>query len=75
MAHEPGQIPEELARSADVIVTAHTHEPEITRPDRGPLRINPGEATANCAFAEDGSVLYLTADMYLCRIKTNTKGL
>ena len=44
VAHEPGQIPEELARSADVIVTAHTHEPEITRPDRGPLRINPGEA-------------------------------
>jgi gluconolactonase len=38
-------------------------------------RINPGEATANCAFAEDGSILYLTADMYLCRIKTSTKGL
>ncbi len=37
-------------------------------------RINPGEATANCCFAEDGSVLYLTADMYLCRIKTSTKG-
>jgi gluconolactonase len=37
--------------------------------------INPGEATANCCFAEDGSVLYLTADMYLCRIKTSTKGL
>ena len=38
-------------------------------------RINPGEATANCAFGNDGSVLYLTADMYLCRIKTSTKGL
>ncbi len=38
-------------------------------------RINPGVPTANCAFAEDGSVLYLTADMYLCRIKTKTKGL
>lgn len=37
-------------------------------------RINPGEATANCCFAEDGSVLYLTADMYLCRIKTSTRG-
>lgn len=38
-------------------------------------RVNPGEATANCCFAEDGSVLYLTADMYLCRIRTSTKGL
>jgi gluconolactonase len=38
-------------------------------------RINSGEATANCAFGDDGSTLYVTADMYLCRIKTNTKGL
>ncbi len=32
--------------------------------------INPGEATANCGFGGDGSVLYLTSDMYLCRIQT-----
>lgn len=38
-------------------------------------RIDPGEATANCTFGDDGSVLYVTADMYLCRIKTRTKGL
>jgi gluconolactonase len=38
-------------------------------------RINPGEATANCTFGDDGSTLYITADMYLCRIRTNTKGL
>jgi len=38
-------------------------------------RINPGEATANCAWGDDGSTLYITADMYLCRIKTSTKGL
>ena len=38
-------------------------------------RINTGVATANCCFAEDGSVLYVTADMYLCRIRTTTKGL
>jgi len=38
-------------------------------------RVNPGEATANCTFGGDGSVLYITADMYLCRIRTNTKGL
>jgi gluconolactonase len=33
-----------------------------------------GEATANCAWGENGSVLYITADMYLCRISTLTKG-
>ncbi|MDJ1484147.1 SMP-30/gluconolactonase/LRE family protein [Cytophagaceae bacterium YF14B1] len=37
-------------------------------------RIDAGEATANCAFGDDGSTLYITADMYLCRIKTKTKG-
>ncbi|MCB1204803.1 MAG: SMP-30/gluconolactonase/LRE family protein [Verrucomicrobiae bacterium] len=37
-------------------------------------RISTGERTANCAWGGDGSVLYLTADMYLCRIQTRTKG-
>lgn len=37
-------------------------------------RISTGERTANCAWGGDGSVLYVTADMYLCRIQTNTKG-
>lgn len=37
-------------------------------------RIDPGEATANCAWGDDGSTLYLAADMYLCRIKLDTKG-
>jgi gluconolactonase len=37
-------------------------------------RIDTGEKTANCAWGNDGSVLYLCADMYLCRIKTTTKG-
>src|SRR4051812_26982459 len=32
-----------------------------------------GEATANCAWGDDGSTLYFTADMYLCRIKTLAK--
>ena len=36
--------------------------------------INTGEATANCGWGDDGSTLYITADMYLCRIKTLTKG-
>ncbi|MBX6316350.1 MAG: SMP-30/gluconolactonase/LRE family protein [Isosphaeraceae bacterium] len=33
-----------------------------------------GEATANCGWGNDGSVLYITADMYLARLKTSTKG-
>ncbi|MBM3878402.1 MAG: SMP-30/gluconolactonase/LRE family protein [Verrucomicrobia bacterium] len=37
--------------------------------------IDTGEATANCAWGDDGSTLYITADMYLCRVKTTTKGL
>ncbi len=38
-------------------------------------RISTGERTANCTFGDDGSTLYITADMYFCRIKTNVKGL
>ncbi len=37
-------------------------------------RIHTGKRTANCAWGNDGSVLYITADDYLCRIKTKTKG-
>jgi gluconolactonase len=33
-----------------------------------------GEATANCGWGNGGSVLYITADMYLCRIQTRTRG-
>ena len=36
--------------------------------------LDTGEATANCAWGDDGSTLYITADMYLVRIKLNTKG-
>jgi gluconolactonase len=36
-------------------------------------RISTGEATANCTFGDDGW-LYLTSDMYLCRVKTSTTG-
>ena len=34
-----------------------------------------GQATANCAWGEDGSVLYITADMYLGRVRLTTKGI
>jgi gluconolactonase len=53
----------------------------IVAPDRadgpGKLlgRIRTGAATANCAFGNDGSTLYITADMYLIRVKTLAKGL
>jgi len=37
-------------------------------------RIDTKVATANCNWGEDGSVLYMTADKSLCKIKTKTKG-
>ncbi len=33
-----------------------------------------GEATSNCGWGDDGTVLYVTVHMYLVRIKTSTKG-
>ncbi|MFM7522534.1 MAG: SMP-30/gluconolactonase/LRE family protein [Planctomycetota bacterium] len=33
-----------------------------------------GQATANCAFGDDGSTLYVTADSHLCRVRLATKG-
>jgi len=48
----------------------------VFAPDGAHLgRISTGERTANCTWGDDGSVLYMTADMYVCRIKTTTKGL
>jgi gluconolactonase len=37
-------------------------------------RIDPGVATANCNWGDDGSTLYLAADKNLGRIKLTTKG-
>ena len=37
-------------------------------------RISTGEKTANCGWGNDGSTLYMTADTYLCRIRTKAKG-
>lgn len=37
-------------------------------------RLNTGEATANCGWGDDGRTLYITADMYLARIRTTTQG-
>ena len=47
----------------------------VFSPEGEPLgRIDTGEATANCGWGGDGSVLYITADMYICRIQTKVKG-
>lgn len=40
----------------------------------GTIRPSETEATANVAFGNDGSTLYLTNDSTLCRIKLKTKG-
>jgi len=36
--------------------------------------IKTGEATANCAWGDDGSTLFFCADMYVCRVRTLTRG-
>jgi gluconolactonase len=37
-------------------------------------RIDTTQPTANCGWGDDGSTLYMTANNYLCRIKTKTRG-
>jgi gluconolactonase len=37
-------------------------------------RLATGEATANVAWGDDGGTLYITADMYLCRVRTKVRG-
>lgn len=47
----------------------------VISPQGGLLgRLETGEATSNIAWGGDGSVLYITSDMYVCRVQTNTKG-
>lgn len=38
-------------------------------------RMEMGEHASNCAWGDDGSTLYMTVDMYVCRIRTKAKGL
>jgi gluconolactonase len=37
-------------------------------------RLETTQRTSNCAWGDDGSSLYITANMFLCRIKTRTRG-
>lgn len=56
----------------------------ITGPENGVLIVSPDgehlgslrttQRTSNCTFGDDGSTLYITADMYLLRIRLNVKG-
>jgi len=36
--------------------------------------LDTGVATANCAWGDDGSTLYITANSHLCRVRTSTRG-
>ncbi|QDT38350.1 SMP-30/gluconolactonase/LRE family protein [Stratiformator vulcanicus] len=38
-------------------------------------RIDTGERISNVGWGDDGSTLYMTSDMYLCRVRTKAKGL
>jgi gluconolactonase len=38
-------------------------------------RILMGKPTANCAFGDDGSTLYMTSSGFICKVKTKTKGI
>lgn len=38
-------------------------------------RIMMGKKTANCAFGEDGSTLFMTSSNFICKVKTKVKGL
>ena len=47
----------------------------VIAPDGAHLgTIRTGQATANCAFGDDGRTLYMTADMLLLRVKLSTQG-
>jgi gluconolactonase len=64
-----------LDRNGNLFATGpggvHIYAPDGTRLGR----LDTGEATANVAWGDDGGTLYLTADMYLCRVKTRTRGM
>jgi gluconolactonase len=38
-------------------------------------RIEMGEHLSNCTWGDDGSTLYMTVDMYVCRVRTKTVGI
>ena len=61
-------------RQGDLFATGPGGVYIITAGGRLLARIHTGKRTSNCAWGGDGSVLYMTVDDYLCRVKTRTKG-
>jgi gluconolactonase len=62
-------------RNGNLFATAPGGVHILSRDGKHLGRIETGENTSNCAWGDDGSTLYLTADMYLCRVRTTTKGM
>ncbi len=63
-----------VAKSGHLFATAPGGVLILTPEGKHLGTIETGEATANCGFGGDGSVLYITADMYLLRVQTKTRG-
>jgi gluconolactonase len=62
-------------RWGNVLVTSGGRGVLVIAPDGTHLgSLVTGERTSNCTFGDDGSTLYVTSDMYLVRIRVNTKG-
>ncbi|WP_437188257.1 SMP-30/gluconolactonase/LRE family protein [Planctomicrobium sp. SH668] len=70
-------LPDGLAvdRDGNIFTSAPGGVAVISKEGKLLGRILTGEATANCKFGgPDGSILYITADTYICRIQTKTGG-
>jgi len=61
-------------RQGDLFATGPGGVYIITPEGKLLARIHTGKRTSNCAWGGDGSVLYMTVDDYLCRVKTKTRG-
>ena len=75
----PGKTAVALHRAAYLLYTYRFPLEEqgvlVIGPDSRLLgMLKTGEATGNCCWGDDGSTLYITADMYLLRIRTRTRG-
>lgn len=76
LKERPGELPDGL--KTDVNGNVFTTGPGgvlVISPSGKILgKIDTEQRAANCAWGGDGSTLYITANMLLCRIKTKTKG-
>jgi gluconolactonase len=63
-----------IDRDGNVWTTAPGGVFVLSREGKPLGRINTGQPTANCAWGDDGSTFYITANMFLLCVKTLTKG-